>query len=271
MALTWRGSAVSPYIEAVPPLNGNVVSFAIVNTFRSRAKINILRAIMQIDPGNSPAGSTSNRVMPIIRARRCAASDVSGGIEIKTRGPFDTTLNVPDPGVKILYSPGSMGTPETMIQAANRGTPLWEQFTSRTVSEAEQRTTWDNTCVPGLAASKDFVINIGEAVIFEQASALPTGGYTFFQALWEEDTTDAGYTIGGSVSLSGSPVNGAKVLLVTDSNADLPSPELEILTTGVPGTFSKIVASGVKASVFVQHQNGGTKYTDEGKPYIENS
>ena len=27
--------------------------------------------------------------------------------------------------------------------------------------------------------------------------------------------------------------------------------------------------SGVKAAVFVQHENGGTKYTDEGKPYIE--
>lgn len=269
MALTWRGSTVTPMIQAMPALNGNVVVFAIVNTFRSRAKINVLRLVTQLDVAEPPTGTTSNRVMPIMRARRCAASNVSGGVEIKARPAYDTTINDPDPGIKVLFDPGAFGGPDTVITATNRRGPMWEQFTNRQASAVEQSISWDNFCVPCLAASKDIVLAPGEAFIIEQQAALPTGGAAFFEVAWEEDRIDAGYEVGGSVQLSGSPVAGAKVLLVTASDNAMPSPEVETLITGAPGTFSKTLASGVKAAVFVQHENGGTKYTDEGKPFIE--
>jgi len=269
MALTWRGSTVTPMIQAMPVLNSNVVVFAIVNTFRSRARVNVLRLVTQLDVAEPPTGTTSNRVMPIMRSRRCAAADVSGGVEIKARPAYDTTINDPDPGIKVLFDPGAFGGPDTVITAANRSGPMWEQFTNRQASGIEQCLSWDNFCVPGMAASKDIVLAPGEAFIIEQQAALPTGGAAFFEIAWEEDRIDAGYVVGGSVALSGSPVNGAKVLLVTDATTAMPAPEIETITTGAPGTFSKTLASGVKAAVFVQHENGGTKYSDEGKPYIE--
>jgi hypothetical protein len=269
MALTWRGSTVTPMIQAMPALNSNVVVFAIVNTFRSRAKINVLRLITQLDVTEPPTGATANRVMPIMRSRRCAAADVSGGVEIKARPAYDTTINDPDPGVKVLFNPGAFGGPDTVITAANRSGPMWEQFMNRQASAVEQQQSWDNFCVPAMAASKDIVLRPGEALIIEQQAALPTGGAAFFEVAWEEDRIDAGYEVAGNVKLSGSPVSGAKVLLVTDETTAMPNPEVETITTAAPGTFTKTLASGVKAAVFVQHENGGTKYTDKGKPYIE--
>lgn len=268
MAITWRGSTVTPMLQAMPAVNSNVVVFAIVNTFRSRANVDILRTVCQLDVAESPTGSTANRVSPIIRARRCAASDVSGGVEVKARPPYDTTINSPDPGVKLLFDPGAFGGPDTLITAANRGTPAWEQFTARQASQVEQFNSWDNFATSVLT-TKRILLRPGEALIFEQVAAQPTGGAVWFDVAWQEDQIDTGYVVGGSVELSGSPVNGAKVLLVTDSTTAMPAPTVEVLTTGAPGTFSKTLASGVKAAVFVQHENGGTKYTDEGKPYIE--
>lgn len=269
MAITWRGSAVTPMIQAMPPLNGSVVVLAIVNTFRSRAKIDVLRIVNQFDTAEPPTGTTAGRIAPIMRTRRCAAADVSGGVEIKARAPFDTAINAPDPGVKLLFDPGAFGGPDTEITAANRGGPFWEQFTTRDASAVEQRVSWDNLCVPALTAEMLLVIAPGEALIIEQQAALPTGGAGWFGIAWEEDQIDVGYVIGGSVQLEGFPVNGAKVLLVTDSVTAMTNPELEVITTGAPGTFAKTMASGVKAAVFVQHENGGNKYSDEGKPFIE--
>lgn len=269
MAITWRGSTVTPMIQAMPALNSNVVVFAIVNTFRSRVNVNILRIVCQYDADEPPTSTTSNHVMPIMRSRRCAAANVSGGIKIAARPAYDRNVDAPDDGVLLLFDPGAFGGPDTLIVASSRGTPLWEQFMVRQASSVEQQTSWDNFCAPAIAASHELILSPGEALIIEQVAALPTGGKAFFNIFWEEDTVDTGYVVGGSVQLSGSPVNGAKVLLVTDSATNMPVPTVEVLTTGAPGTFSKTLASGVKAAVFVQHENGGTKYTDEGKPYIE--
>jgi hypothetical protein len=269
MAVTWRGSTVTPQIQAMPANNSNVVTFAVVNTFRSRANVDILRLICQYDVTEAPTTNNANRVMPIIRARRCAAADVSGGVAITARPAWDTALNSPDPGVKILFDPGAFGGPDTAITAANRGGATWQQYTARQATQVEQFQSADNFCMPALAATFDIILVPGEAMIFEQVAALPTGGVSWFQIAWEEDQVDAGYVVGGTVNLSGSPVTGAKVLLVTDSATNMPAPEIETFTTGAPGTYSKTLASNVKAAVFVQHESGGTKYSDEGKPFIE--
>jgi hypothetical protein len=249
--------------------NGNAVVLAVVNTFRSRANVDILRLVCQMDNAEPPTGAVASRVMPIMRARRCAAADVSGGIAVQARPAWDTAINSPDDGVRVLFNPGTFGGPDTLIAAANRSGSVWQQYTMRQASAVEQVLSQDNFCVPALAATNDFILRPGEALIIEQQAGLPTGGTSWFQIAWEEDQIDAGYVVGGTVNLSGSPVSGAKVLVVTDSATDMPAPEIETLTTGAPGTFSKTLASGVKAAVFVQHENGGTKYSDEGKPYIE--
>jgi len=269
MPITWRGSTVTPLIQATPPTNGNVVVFAIVNTFRSRCRMTPLRVVCQYDNAEAPTGVTANRVMPIIRARRCAAADVSGGVAINARPPWDTDLGAADPGVELRFNPGEYGGPDTILTAANRGGPAWQQFTMRQASSVGQILSQDNSAVPGMMSGSDGGLYPGEALIFEQVAAIPTGGVVWFQVAWEEDQTDAGYVVGGTVNLSGAPVNGAKVLLVTDATTGMNNPSVETLTTGATGTFSRTLASGVKAAVFVQHEAGGTLYTDEGKPFIE--
>jgi hypothetical protein len=120
-----------------------------------------------------------------------------------------------------------------------------------------------------ISAVQDFTLLPGQALVVSwEHGVQPVGGSIIFNVAWEEDEYDVGYDISGVVTLEGSPVSGAKVLVVSDADRDLPNPELEVITTGAPGTWTKKLASGVKASVFVQARSGETLYTDEGKPYI---
>jgi hypothetical protein len=267
MPITWRGSAVTPLITTQLRTDESKVVFAIVNTFRSRCNVIVLRMVCQLDATEAAIGN--GRVMPMMRARRCASADVVGGIALTGRAAWDTTLNTPDTGVEVLYDPGMHGGVETAITATGSGHQVWQQFTARQLTGAEQQLSWDNFVVPAFAATGAGYLAPGEALIVQQTASLPTGGTAWFQIAWEEDQIDAGYVLAGTVNLNGEPVSGAKVLLVTDSSTGLPTPTLETITTGAPGTFSKTLASGVKAAVFVQHEAGGTKYTDEGKPFIE--
>jgi hypothetical protein len=269
MAVTWRGSAVTPQLQAMLPTDGGAVVFAVVNTFRSRANVDILRLVCQFDSSDAPTGATANRIMPIMRARRCAAADVSGGALVAARSAWDTALNAPDPGVELRFDAGAFGGPDTAITATGSGGPVWQQYTMRQATQVEQVLSQDNFVLPTLAATTDIILRPGEALVIEQVAAIPTGGVTWFQVAWEEDQFDAGYVVGGIVELAGGPVTGAKVLLVTDSSTAMPAPRIETITTGAPGTFSRTLASDVKAAVFVQHESGGTKYSDEGKPFIE--
>jgi hypothetical protein len=124
-------------------------------------------------------------------------------------------------------------------------------------------------CVIKRQSGQHLYLDPGEALVVTWTNATqPVGGYAIFNAAWEEDTTDAGYTISGNVTLSSAAVSGAKVILVTDIDRDMPAPQVEVITTGAPGTWSKTLASGVKADAFVQYRNGETLYTDEGKPYL---
>jgi hypothetical protein len=269
MPVTWRGSVATPQIQAAPSLNGSVVVWAFVNTFRSRASARILRIVGQMDSTDAPTAATANRVMPIMRTRRCAASNVTGGLLIGTRAPWDTALNAPDDGIEIRCNPGIFGEPDTAISATSPGAAAWQQYTMRQATGAEQVLSQDNSGVPAYATSGTLIVNPGEALIIQQVAAIPTGGTAWFQVAWEEDQIDAGYVVGGEVTLSGSPVSGARVFVLTDSTTAMTAPSVEALTTGAPGTFARTVASGVKAAVFVQHEAGGTQYTDEGKPFIE--
>jgi len=124
--------------------------------------------------------------------------------------------------------------------------------------------------VPGYSDTEPIRLRPGEAIVVECVyGTQPTAGVAFFQALWSEDQTDAGYTLGGKVTLSSADVAGAKVHVLTAATADMAGAQLQTLTTNGTGDYSTVLASAVKASVFVQHQDGPTFYTDEGKPFIE--
>jgi hypothetical protein len=264
MPVDFRGSTVTPPINC-PPDSGEYV-FALVNTIRSRHKVNVLRFISVGD--SVELSTTAGHIMPLLKTWRCNCSQISGGVEIIKRPAWDTAIDLPDPAVKLLYS-GYGVSESNRISVTSRIGPAWQQFMQRGATTVEQRRSMDNSMLSRLTVVEDFSLLPGQALVVSwEHGTQPVGGAVFFNIAWEEDTYDAGYDVGGIVTLGGSPVSGAKVLLVTDTDRDLPAPELEVLTTGAPGTWTKKLASGVKASVFVQARDGETLYTDEGKPFI---
>jgi hypothetical protein len=267
MAIQFVGSTVTPQIMC-DPLSGQYV-FAFLNTFRSRRKVNILRFISVGD--SVETSTTAGHIMPLLKTWRCACTAISGGISIDKRPPWDTTVNNPDPNVKLLYSGYGVSEANRITVSARSG-PAWQQFIQRKASAVEQARTLDSSMLSRLTSVEDFTLLPGQAIVVSwEHGVAPVGGSIIFNIAWEEDDYDVGFTVGGTVTLNSNPVNGAKVFVLTDSNVDMLDPDLSILTTDASGNFSKQVATGTKAAVFVQHQNGGTKYSDEGKPFIEGS
>lgn len=261
MAITYRGSICTNYVM---PQNGNYF-FVVENTLRSRATISILRCVMQFD--TTVLSNVSGATMPQVKAVIGTAT-ASGGVVMSAKSAFDSTINDPDPGVIVRLDPGYMGTVSSDITVTGTVKNMGQEFSARLITGAEQWQTYDATLFDSLD-SGPIKIKPGEIAAIQWVEGLrAVSGAAFVQIVWEEDRTDAGYSVGGNVTLLGTPVSGAKVLLVTDLDRDLPSPQLEIITTGAPGTWSKTVSSSVKASVFIQHRSGETLYTDEGKPYI---
>jgi hypothetical protein len=265
MAITWRGSAVTPPI-AFGPVNGEFI-FAVVNTFRSRRTVKIMRFVAIGDSLEN--STTAGHIMPLLKTWRCAAANVSGGCEILAREPWDTAIDDPDPAIKVLYASWG-GSEHGRLTISGQSGPAWEQFMQRGATAAEQRRPLDNSLLSRLTMVEDFVIAPGQAIaVSAHFASAPVGGTVLVNLAWEEDETDAGYTLGGTVTLSGSPVSGAKVHVLTDSDRDMPAPQAQQHTTNGSGQWSTTLATGVKAAVFVQHRVGETLYTDEGKPYVE--
>jgi hypothetical protein len=265
MAVTWRGSTVTPPIAGGAD-DGEFV-FALVNTFRSRRRINVLRMIAVGD--SVEISATAGHIMPLLKTWRCAATSVAGGIPIVKRPAWDTAINEPDPAIRLLYS-GWATSEANRISVASVQGPAWQQFIQRGATTVEQRRTLDNSMLSRLTSVEDFSVAPGQALVMSwHYAAAPTGGVVFVNLAWEEDQIDAGFTLGGTVTLDGSPVTGAKVHVLTDADRDMPAPELQQLVTDGSGNWSTTLATGVKAAAFVQHRVGGTLYTDEGKPYLE--
>jgi hypothetical protein len=265
MAVTWRGSTVTPPIVGYPTSGGYV--FALVNTTRSRSKINVLRFICMGD--SAEISTTAGHIMPLIKTWRCACTAVTGGVEIRRRPAWDTAIDSPDDGIKLLYSGWGVSESNRIDVSARTG-PAWEQFVQRACTTAEQRRTQDNSVLSRLTSVEDFSLSPGQALVVSwEHGTSPVGGSIFFNVAWEEDQIDAGFAVSGEVTLAGAPVPGAKVFILTDSSIDMPDPELSVLTTDGAGQYAKTVATGTKAAAFVQHRDGTDLYTDEGKPFIE--
>jgi hypothetical protein len=264
MAVQFVGSTVTPQIGC-SPTSGDYV-FALVNTIRSLRKVNILRFVAVGD--SVETSTTAGHIMPLLKTWRCSCSAISGGVSIDKKPPWDTTVNNPDPNVKLLYSGYGVSEANRITVSARTG-PAWEQFIQRKATAVEQVRSLDSSMLSRLSAVEDFTLLPGQALVVSwEHGDQPVGGSIIFNIAWEEDEYDVGYDISGAVTLNSVAVSGAKVLVVTDTDRDLPAPELEIITTGAPGTWTKKLASGIKASVFVQARDGEALYTDEGKPFI---
>jgi len=261
MAVTFRGSCATQYMLPTP----NSDCFVFEVSARAKCKVNILRIVMQFDTLAISTGA--GRIMPLIKANKVTGS-ATGGMILAGKVPWDSTINAPDSGVYLRLDPGFAGGSSSDIVVTGTKKAMAEAFCHRLASGAEQWLAEDSVIVSPMTDAP-VVLNPGEllAITWNETST-PIGGVASLLVAWEEDSLGTEYTVGGSVTLAGSPVSGAKVLVVTDLDRDLPAPQLEVLTTGAPGTWSKTLAAGVKASVFVQSRTGETLYTSDGKPFI---
>jgi len=261
MAITFRGSCATQYMLPTP----NSDCFVIEASARAKCKVNILRIVMQFETLAISTGV--GRIMPLIKAAKVTGS-ATGGMLLQGKVAWDTTINAPDDGVYLRLDPGFAGGASSDIVVTGTKKTMSEAFCHRLASGAEQ---WqaDNSVIASPLTDGPIVLYPGEllAISWNETST-PIGGTASLQIVWEEDGLGTEYTISGAVTLSSVAVSGAKVLVVTDLDRDLPAPQVEVITTGAPGTWSKTLASGVKADVFVQHRVGETLYTAEGKPYI---
>lgn len=261
MAVTFRGSCVTQYMIPTP----NSSCFVLEVSARSMCKVNILKLLMQFDTLTLAKGT--GLIMPLVKARKFTGT-ATGGIVLTGKVPWDTTVNAADAGIYLRLDPGFAGTAESDITITGTPKTMWQEFSARQTTGAEQWQSYDCVLVEPLDNGA-IVLYPGELLeIYWGESSLPIGGIAFLEVVWEEDNLGTSYTVSGDVTLSGSAVSGAKILLVTDLDRDMPNPQVEVITTGAPGTWSKTLAAGVKADAFVQYRAGESLYSDEGKPYL---
>ena len=257
MAVTFRGSLCTNSFNPIDGCNILVIDVSA----RSRCTVKILKLGCEVDTYYPSV--VAGKTMPMIRVQKFVGT-ATGGYVLTNKVPFDTTINSPDSGIRFRVCSGLVDTSNITLT----GTPvtMWQDYTIRQCTGAEQFLSDTHGFT---TESGSVLVRPGELLAVKWIEGTVTaGGSVFLKVAWEEDQTDAGYTVSGTVTLSGVPVTGAKVALLTDLDRDMPEPEVEIITTGAPGTWSKTLATGVDAAASVQYRVGEVLYTDEGKPYL---
>lgn len=257
MAISFRGSIPSATVIGNDATSQNLVT--ITNKIGSRVNIIIRRATVQVD---TLAVLTS--VMPLVKLSR--ATSISGGA-ILSKSAWTTTQSSSD-SVEVRTALAD-GQPIT----ATSGDTIWQQYCGRMHTAVEQVLAPDNNILPMLVENHDFVLRPGESILvrvvgFSAASnaALSTNWWTAF--MWEEDEI-ATFAISGTVTLSGSPVSGAQVIVVESDDLDMTNAVLrEVITTPAGGTWASSIKTGKVGAAFVQYETGGTYYTANGSPYL---
>ncbi len=258
MAVTFKGSIPSATTIGNDSTSQNLCT--ITNKIGSRVNIIIRRATVQVD---TLAALTS--VMPIVKLSR--ATSISGGA-ILSKSAWTTTQSSSD-SVEVRTAVAD-GQPIT----ANAGDTVWQQYCHRMHTVVEQVLAPENNILPMLVESKDFILRPGESILvrvtgFSAASnaALSSNWWTAF--MWEESEI-ATFSIGGTVTLSGSPVEGAKVIVIESDDTAMTNPVLvAVISTPAGGTWASSIKTGKIGSAFVQYKSGGTYYTANGSPFLQ--
>lgn len=261
MAITFGGGVSSPVMQGNDAVTQAL--FVIQNGIGSR--VNVLVRELNVDVDNIVALAA---VRPLVKTSRCTAP--SGGITLPKQA-LDTA-QVSDPAVVFRSAMG-----ESAPVTVTPGTIVCQQMLVRAHTAAEQMFAPKNglgtTCLPYPVATKDFVIRPGQSVAVQLVGAIGTSNAAlsnYFNAtcIWEEDAI-ATFAISGTVTLSGSPVSGAIVTVLEADDASMTNAVLrETIVTGAGGTWASSILTGKVGAAFVQYENGGTKYTAPGSPYL---
>jgi hypothetical protein len=234
--------------------------FTIENGIASRVDVYVRKLAMEMD---SIAVLTA--LMPLVKVSR--ATSISGGV-LLDKSLFDTTMSS-DSAVNCRAQNN-----ETAPITATEGNIIWQQFAPRMHTAVEQQYVIEQDLLPSLVKTQDFILKPGQSLLVKKtaaagtSNAINTAMHTIFAA-WEE-VAIATFSISGEVTLSGSPVSGAKVMVLEADDISMTNAILrEVITTGAGGTWASTIRTGKVGAAFVQYENGGTYYTANGSPYLE--
>lgn len=123
-------------------------------------------------------------------------------------------------------------------------------------------------------STADLLIRPGQALLVKiiantaASNALTSLNYAV-RCMWEEDSITT-FAISGTVTLSGSPLDGAKVMVVEADDTSLTNAHLyEVKTTAGGGLWSSTIRTGKVGAAFVQYESGGAYYTAPGSPFLQ--
>jgi hypothetical protein len=150
-----------------------------------------------------------------------------------------------------------------------------EQFLERRHTAIGQNESLDKYLLPWLVEEngKEFKLRPGETLLVQLVGALGTSNAAltnnfFVICSWEEDEI-ATFSISGTVTLDGSPVDGAKVMVIEADDELMTNAFLrEVITTPAGGTWSSTIRVGKVGAAFVQYKSGAVYYTAPGSPFL---
>jgi hypothetical protein len=260
VAITFNGTLNTRSIIGNNALTQNL--FVVSNGFKSGVNMHIKQLVLQND---NIAVLTS--VMPVAKVSR--ATVISGGV-LLDKGGFDSLQSSDE---NIVFRSALM---ESSSITATAGDTLFSRNVNRMHTAVEQQLTAFYDLLPCFleATGNKLVLRPGENLLVQiVASAINVNKdlITNFvlQCFWEEDAIGT-FVISGTVTLSASPVEGARVMIIEaddilGTNAYLK----EVKTTNVTGDWNSTIRTGKVGSAFVQYESGGSYYTASGNPYLQ--
>lgn len=261
MAITFKGSAQSIVALGNDSTEQNL--FVFKNEIGSRVDVNIRDLKVRLDTIGALAA-----VCPLVKVSR--ATSISGGVML-AKAAF-TTTQTSDPFVKVFSTSDDSG-----IITATAGNTIWQKFADRSHTIVEQQQKFRNKYILPTLVSKagmEFKLRPGESILVKVVSAVGTSNARLannwtIDCLWEEDAFST-FAISGTVTLGGSPVTGARVMVIEADDQLMTNAFLrEVITTPAGGTWASSIKTGKVGAAFVQYTSGGTFYTAYGSPYLE--
>jgi hypothetical protein len=265
MTVVFRGTAESQYIVGNDATTQNL--FVIENGFKSRVNIIIRRLTFGCDSLVALA-----TMQNMVRISRCTS--VSGGVTLH-KASFDNT-QTSDSNV-VMRSQNN----EASLITATAGDTLWTQFAARMHTAVEQQNSerdseriQERNLIPLADLASGLTLRPGESLlvkVFANTAASNAQNSTNWavRCSWDEDSITT-FAISGTVTLSGSPLDGAKVMVVEADDTSLTNAHLyEVKTTAGGGLWSSTIRTGKVGAAFVQYESGGTYYTAPGSPFLQ--
>jgi hypothetical protein len=259
MAVTFRGGVQVPIVFGNDATTQNLLT--IENQIGSRVDVNVRGLTIQMDPTTALA-----TVMPQVKVSR--ATSISGGVKLD-KATFTTTQT--SDAFVVIRSALAEGSPIT----ATAGDTIWQEYVTRLHTAVEQVKTVKGVVLPTLIrdTGKELKLRPGESLLVRIVGAAVTSNpaiaNNWLASVIIEEDQKSTFAISGTVTLSGSPVSGAKVMVMeSDDVAGTNMFLREVITTPAGGTWASSILTGKVGSAFVQYTNGGTYYTAPGSPYL---